>query len=256
MGVFPSRPWLRPCQLPRQYTFCAFLCFSKIADPYPWTRRLKTPIRTLGMAKSSTHHRVAISVSTSDSPVDTMYCPHMPRRATRLDYLLATYRTPEAHDPGWLYSTIHGYGQIAVAPWPDGRQRNQRVHVYVCELVHGPRPEPHLMARHLCTDNRACFWAEHLVWGTGSQNQRDRHADDFYRPLPTRRYSDVSSEDVQRIRILRAGGTSLAALGRAWDISVSDVRFLLHPTPKPPTPDEPRPTDEWTVPPPPEWLRT
>src|SRR4051812_24319208 len=30
----------------------------------------------------------------------------------RIDYLLATYQTIEAHDPGWLFSTAHGYGQI------------------------------------------------------------------------------------------------------------------------------------------------
>jgi hypothetical protein len=175
----------------------------------------------------------------------------MPVTNTRLPYLLDTYQSREAHDPGWLYSTNHGYGQICIG------KRIRRVHAYVCELTHGPAPTG-LIARHLCTDNRACFWAEHLVWGTRRQNRLDSVADAFYREPPTLRYSDVSPQDVQRIRMLRASGTTLAALGRAWDISVSDVRFLLHPTPEPPPAHEPRPEpdpDAWMLQPPPEWLR-
>ena len=91
-------------------------------------------------------------------------------------YALDHFTNPIAHDPGWPYAKIRGYGTVLY----DGR--NWKVHRLAWTLAHGPIP-PGLVVRHTCNTPR-CFWIEHLRIGTQADNMADRWAE----WLPTRRY--------------------------------------------------------------------
>lgn len=85
---------------------------------------------------------------------------------TVLPYLLATYRTPAAHDPGWPFATARkGYGKLYVG------RKLWSAHRYVWVLEHGPIPSS-LFVCHSC-DTPGCFWIDHLWVGTNADNMAD-----------------------------------------------------------------------------------
>jgi hypothetical protein len=50
--------------------------------------------------------------------------------------------------------------------------RTKAVHAYVCEVVHGPKPDRH-EAAHNC-GHQPCINPQHLRWATREENQADR----------------------------------------------------------------------------------
>lgn len=70
----------------------------------------------------------------------------------------------------WPYSTTEdGYARIRI----DGK--DFRVHQIACELANGPKPNEESVVRHLCGNGHlGCFNPRHVVWGTVTENNRDR----------------------------------------------------------------------------------
>ena len=62
-----------------------------------------------------------------------------------------------------------GYGEMGI---PGGKKHD--VHPLVCARVHGPKPTPTTVARHLCGKGHlGCVNPKHLVWGTMKENSED-----------------------------------------------------------------------------------
>lgn len=66
-----------------------------------------------------------------------------------------------------FHRKMDGYGRITI----NGRVRP--AHQLVLELSGRPKPNAESEVRHLCA-NRLCVNLAHLVWGSRSENQRDR----------------------------------------------------------------------------------
>jgi hypothetical protein len=68
---------------------------------------------------------------------------------------------PYARDPG-------GYGRIAV------NRINTHVHVVVCEIVNGPRPQDHVVSHKCGNGHLACVAPTHLKWQIKAEDYADQ----------------------------------------------------------------------------------
>lgn len=138
-----------------------------------------------------------------------------------IQHLLKTYREPEAHDDWPFARSAHGYTRVSY------KGRDTYGHEVACALAHGPRPDG-LIVLHSCR-NPHCYWADHLSWGTRTQNNReDRRRDGTDNRGEKHPLSKMTWEDVQEIRRLYAGGkTTQKELGEKYGISRRNIGHIV-----------------------------
>lgn len=133
------------------------------------------------------------------------------REAKAFPFLLATYLTPAAHDPGWPFAEARGYGVLI-----SNKQRFY-AHRLAWTLAHGPIPD----GMHVChhCDTPACFWVEHLFLGTPGDNMRDAAAKGR-KQGELQRQAKLTRDAVTAIRSrYAAGGVSQRALAAEYSVS-------------------------------------
>jgi HNH endonuclease len=138
-----------------------------------------------------------------------------------IQHLLRTYQDPDAHE-GWPFArSVDGYSRVHY------EGRDTYGHEVSCSLTHGPRPFG-LVVRHSCL-NRHCYWADHLSWGTQSQNSKeDRRRDGTDNRGEQHPLHKVSWEEAREIRrIYSLGGTTQRELGVLYKISRENVGYIV-----------------------------
>lgn len=87
-----------------------------------------------------------------------------------------------------------------------------------------------MVVRHRC-DNPPCIAIDHLELGTQAENVRDMHsrgrAPAFVRQVekPNAR---LTVEQVREIRVRKANGESLTAMGREYGVSVATLSLIVN----------------------------
>ena len=90
------------------------------------------------------------------------------------------------------------------------------VHSVVLEAFKGPRP-PKNVSRHM-DGVRQNNCIENLEWGTSAQNAEDAKRHGTFVLGEKNGYAKLKSEDVRKIRELKANGVVYTALGRMFNI--------------------------------------
>lgn len=133
-------------------------------------------------------------------------------RGEALRYLL-----DHMHDdcPKWPYARGRGgYGRVQ---W-NGEVHD--VHTVVCEIVHGPKPSPEMVAAHDCgKGGEGCFGARCISWKTRSENYEDsvRHGtarlgeDSCAATLSDAQVSDIRDRYQRRAPGVRGNSADLAS---------------------------------------------
>lgn len=121
----------------------------------------------------------------------------------------------------WRAATLKsGYGRFR---W---NGKTGRAHRAAYELFVGPIPEGE-MVRHTC-DNPPCVkWTEHLITGTGMDNQQDARSRDRHRYGTRNGHALLDECKVSEIRVRRAAGDRVSVIARDFGISVSNVKLIV-----------------------------
>lgn len=138
-------------------------------------------------------------------------------------YLIDTMWLPEAHDPGWPYSrTAFGYGQVSIGAKP------RLVHNVACAAAHGPRPDGLLALHDADCRNPACFYVDHLHWGTYSENEADK----VVAGTSNSQISHRSKLAPDRVRYIRAqfatGQVTMRELATELGIDRETISNIIH----------------------------
>lgn len=130
-----------------------------------------------------------------------------------------------------LHPTHGGYLVFGVhVPNTKNRVKLFKVHTYVCEAFHGPRPSPDHVVRHLNgnnTDNRA----ENLAWGTKTENQADRvlHGTDARGDKsPNAVISNAQAKEIREIYFKRDKKISQRQLATQYGVSQKSIFNILN----------------------------
>lgn len=140
----------------------------------------------------------------------------------------------------WTGSVIKsGYGSFIVRT---GTLKGRYAHRFSYRLHHGPIPNGMYVCHHC--DNKTCVNPDHLFLGDAAINNADmrakgRHAHGSRHGMvkhPERRArgerqgrSKLTAEEVMEIRARhRAGGVSMAKLGREYGVTTSAVHLIVH----------------------------
>lgn len=112
----------------------------------------------------------------------------------------------------------NGYGVL----WDGGEKPTHRV---AYELTIGPIPEG-LVIRHKC-DNPPCCNPRHLEIGTVAENNRDTAERGRSTMGEKNARAVLTNDEVREIRMLRAGGTTLAVIAQRFGIGVMTVSHIV-----------------------------
>lgn len=109
-----------------------------------------------------------------------------------------------------------GYGAMR---W---RGRTRRVHVLVCEALHGPRPSPKHHVSHSCHNGAGgCVNGSHLSWLSGAENRalaRGRKA----------KNKKLDPDSVREIRRMRSSGLfTLEETGRHFGVHAQTIYDVM-----------------------------
>lgn len=110
------------------------------------------------------------------------------------------------------------YGRLSI------NNRTINAHAYVCELVHGTRPDGHLAA-HGC-GNPTCVNPRHLRWATPLENSSDRYIHGTILYGTRTKGSKVSPEQVREIRAL-AGKFTQKEIGKRYGLTKNGVGSII-----------------------------
>jgi hypothetical protein len=120
----------------------------------------------------------------------------------------------------WPWGLVEGYGRAK----RDGKDR--LVHVIVCELAHGPRPQG-LEVAHSC-GQRACANPRHLRWATRANNHADKLRHGTHMRGERLHGAKLTWEQVEEIRSLYAAGDHrLLDLALLYDVSISNIQQIV-----------------------------
>lgn len=121
----------------------------------------------------------------------------------------------------WPYCTVKGYGHLK---WQGKGLRY--AHNVVCELVHGPAPDPALEAAHSCGNGHlACVNPKHLRWATRAENAADRVLHGTSNHGAGNGTAKLSEHDVRHIRSLR-GKASRAEIAAKYGVCKHTVGHI------------------------------
>lgn len=126
----------------------------------------------------------------------------------------------------WPLSQTEGYGHLGY------KSKTYRVHVLVCEAVHGPKPMASLHAAHEC-GNSLCCNPRHLSWKTAFENAQDKLRHGTAMRGVRHHQAKLTEDDVLAIRSLRGKVTrkNIAlqfGIGRATVDNVIDKTTWKH----------------------------
>lgn len=98
----------------------------------------------------------------------------------------------------WPYAKSRGYGEATI------NGRKDKVHIFVCEFVHGMRPTPEHEAAHSCgKGHEGCCAKSHLSWKTAAENQQDRRIHGTYQLGELNPSNKLMEDDVRQIILLK-----------------------------------------------------
>jgi hypothetical protein len=107
----------------------------------------------------------------------------------------------------------------------EGKQ--YQAHRYMCELVNGPPPTLEHETRHTCgRGHDACVHPRHLIWGTRTENERDKVAHGRASWQAGRSRFKLTVDQVHKIRA-DYPATTVAELARVYSVSESNIRKIL-----------------------------
>lgn|SRR3990167_1040722 len=118
------------------------------------------------------------------------------------------------------------HGRLSVSVWTDNSRRRVSVHLLVLDAFAGPRPAPHLQARHL-DGNHLNNSAENLAWGTVLENTQDKFKHGTVLAGERHPRAKLTRAQVNDIRERGDRGESFASLGRAFNVSTGQARRIV-----------------------------
>lgn len=138
---------------------------------------------------------------------------------------------------GFVWSTVDiddGYARrILGTPNSDGYLhvtiggKNLFIHVLVCRVFHGEKPEPNMHARHL-NDNKLDNSKENIAWGTPQQNSNDRnrngHMPDMKGAMNPS--SKLNEDAVREVRRLLCSGVTPPVVARQFNVHATTIRHI------------------------------
>lgn len=141
--------------------------------------------------------------------------PGEPERFLRVDAL--AYESDDCLI--WPFAMSRsGYGNISV------NGSNTNASRFLCEMVHGVPPFPHMEAAHEC-GNPACVNKRHLSWKTPVENAADRDRHGTNMRGENHCFAKLSEPDVMRIRSM-AGKVSQSRLAAEYGVSQSSIYLI------------------------------
>lgn len=141
----------------------------------------------------------------------------------------------KSHTGLWLKQNDNGHGYLTFGirrGLTGNLNRRRYVHASVCSAFHGPKPLPHLEARHLDGDksNNA---PSNLSWGMRVENRRDSLNPGHPAPRGKLTRQDVetirelASEPPITVREKSVGHVNYAAIARRYDITPRYVGYIV-----------------------------
>jgi hypothetical protein len=130
------------------------------------------------------------------------------------------HKTPSC----WLWTSSrikNWHGTFSVHGYP------RYAHRVAWELANGPIPDG-LQVLHRC-DEPICVRPDHLFLGTQADNLKDAAKKErFHVPRPNHHRRTLSDTDVERIKMLRASGLTLEAIGAEFGVTKSAVCQIVN----------------------------
>jgi len=135
----------------------------------------------------------------------------------------------------WIRDVALTWESDECLTWPFGRLRGEYgtfgrndksiyAHRYICQLVHGDPPSPDSLALHSCgKGHEGCVNKKHLGWGTGTQNQLDRHT--HRTSMTFRGRYRLTATQVAEIRAL-TGKEPSQVTAKRYDVTESNIRKI------------------------------
>jgi hypothetical protein len=101
-------------------------------------------------------------------------------------------------------------------------------HRLACERAHGPAPTEAHEARHLTCGVSRCFNPRHLVWGTHSENEMDKHEHGTAFRGERVNTARLTEDDVRDIRRRLEAGEGKKPLARAFRVAPATIRQIAN----------------------------
>lgn len=126
----------------------------------------------------------------------------------------------------WPFSTRRGstsqsrYGKLQI------EKRTRQAHRYVCEMAHGPAPNPGMDAAHLCGVSLCINW-RHLTWATKKENHRHRlfHGTEGRGEKHPR--ARLRESDIRAIREMATTGKSRRAIAQQFGVTEEHANLII-----------------------------
>lgn len=116
--------------------------------------------------------------------------------------------------------SVKGYGRVTV------KGRKRAAHRVVCEIAHGPAPQPEFDAAHRCGNGHlGCVNPAHIRWATRLENINEKN--DHGTMARGSRNGNAKLDEACVAEIKRMSGMKLKEVAEMFDVSmttVSDIR--------------------------------
>lgn len=108
----------------------------------------------------------------------------------------------------------------------DGR-KNRLAHRVMCEMVNGPPPDDKPQATHNCGNgHQGCVNPHHLLWGSNSDNQKQRYAHGRPNPNANGNRSQFTPEQIETMRS-QWGEFTQEKLAEMYGVSIPTIQYYL-----------------------------
>jgi len=123
--------------------------------------------------------------------------------------------------------------------WPFARDRREGralmgvrdgeklAHRVMCEMVNGPAPPNKPQGTHSCGNgHEGCVNPNHLLWGSNSDNQKQRYAHGRHNPHAYGNKSQFTEEQIETIRS-QYGEFTQEKLAEMYGVSIPTIQYYL-----------------------------